>query len=357
VKIVMWELNQNDKKRDTGTKLCRLGLASQMPFNKRFGGIILSPNGTKCMSPADHQIIEKHGVGVVNCSWAKLEDVPFARLKSGGDRLLPFLVAGNPTKYGQPFVLSSVEAIAAALFIAGFEEDSRTLMARFKWGESFFQLNEDALRAYSKCANADEVIEEQKRLMAEISSESRDARQAKAALEGKSASDDYMAGMDLPSYSDGEEYADSEGGEAGERQEAGEGTGSSVERRTGKREGRWRKEEEEATESVLEFGNEGAGPNEGGTLEAAVVAAEVAVAAAVVAGTEGGERETETSEAAEASAADAEANEDEDEDGDEPGLFECENECGFMGTFEECEKHEGICTATPPPDSDEDGEE
>jgi predicted RNA methylase/outer membrane protein OmpA-like peptidoglycan-associated protein len=44
----------------------------------------------------------------------------------------------------------------------------------------------------------------------------------------------------------------------------------------------------------------------------------------------------------------------EDEEEDEPGLFECENECGFMGTFEECEAHEGICTATPPPDSDDD---
>eukprot|EP01051_Picozoa_sp_SAG22_P036005 SAG22_NODE_17213_length_309_cov_0.966667_1_plen_29_part_01 len=29
---------------------------------------------------------------MVNCSWAKLSDVPFTKMKSGGDRLLPFLL-------------------------------------------------------------------------------------------------------------------------------------------------------------------------------------------------------------------------------------------------------------------------
>ena len=49
-------------------------------------------------------------------------------------------VAANPTKYGQACVLSSCEAIAAALYIAGFPHDARLVMEKFKWGDSFFQL-------------------------------------------------------------------------------------------------------------------------------------------------------------------------------------------------------------------------
>lgn len=51
----------------------------------------------------------------------------------------------------------SAEAFAAALFIVGFKEDARTIMARFKWGGTFFQLNESKLEAYSKCKDGAEV--------------------------------------------------------------------------------------------------------------------------------------------------------------------------------------------------------
>lgn len=34
---------------------------------------------------------------------------------------------------GQPCTLSSVEAMAAALYICGVEDDARTIMARFHW--------------------------------------------------------------------------------------------------------------------------------------------------------------------------------------------------------------------------------
>jgi pre-rRNA-processing protein TSR3 len=149
-------MNQNDTRRDTGSKLCRFGMARRLHMRDHFGGIILSPAATRTVSRADRELIGQHGCGVVNCSWAKLGEVPFQKmkvqalappspaparaaigrpspsaltlwlaavghaLKSGGDRLLPFLLAANPTKYGQPMTLSSAEALAAALFIAGF---------------------------------------------------------------------------------------------------------------------------------------------------------------------------------------------------------------------------------------------
>ena len=125
---------------------------------------MLNPFSETAFSPADRQRIEQHGLVALDCSWEHAEKVLSGHVR-GTSRCLPLLVAGNPVNFGKPTKLTTVEALAAALIIAGFEEEARELLSIFTWGHTFLDLNSERLEKYSTAKNSAEVVELQKTFM------------------------------------------------------------------------------------------------------------------------------------------------------------------------------------------------
>lgn len=163
----MWDFGQCDAKRCTGRKLARFNLLKELRVTTGFGGVVLSPVGTLCVSREDQALMKQRGLAVVDCSWARLSDVPFVKLRCTAPRLLPWLVAANPVNYGRPCELSCVEALSAALIICGEEETGELLLSKFKWGHAFLSLNKELLKAYSKCEDSAGIISVQNSWLAQ----------------------------------------------------------------------------------------------------------------------------------------------------------------------------------------------
>lgn len=48
---------------------------------------VYSPAGKQCVSKEDHNLMNRKGLAVVDCSWARLDDVPFTKLRCSAPRL------------------------------------------------------------------------------------------------------------------------------------------------------------------------------------------------------------------------------------------------------------------------------
>ena len=168
--LVVFEYKHNDPKRDTGMKLVRQGLVRSIKPGDPFKGIVLSAYGRGLLSPGDSSLIGSAGLAAINCSWNRLDEItniPGGNLSR--HRKLPFLVAANPINYGKAYKLSSAEALAASLAIAGFEEEARQLTEKFSWDREFWKLNQEMISDYRMCKNSSEVEHAQQKYLDEKS--------------------------------------------------------------------------------------------------------------------------------------------------------------------------------------------
>ncbi|MFX0032380.1 MAG: DUF367 family protein [Candidatus Hodarchaeota archaeon] len=102
-------------------------------------GIFLNPFSKTLISLSDRSIILNYGLIVIDCSWNKILNLQMIETKN--QRKLPPLIASNPINYGKWEKLSSVEALAAALYITNFGDLADLILSKFSWGSQFKLLN------------------------------------------------------------------------------------------------------------------------------------------------------------------------------------------------------------------------
>jgi pre-rRNA-processing protein TSR3 len=167
LRIIVYHARQCDPRKCSALKLKRHGLARIVHQARRLprGAVILNPFSERAFSPADREQVYRKALVALDLSWKHADDVATLLSLPGSSRCLPYLVAANPVNYGKPTKLSTVEALAAALFIVGFEEKAEKLLSVFKWGSTFLSLNRELLEAYARARDSGEVVRLQELFM------------------------------------------------------------------------------------------------------------------------------------------------------------------------------------------------
>jgi len=137
---------------------------------------VLNPHAERALSPADADLANENALVALDCSWESAGEKMFSL--PGEHRALPYLVAANPVNFGRPMQLTTVEAFAAALAILGELDHAERIMAKFTWGETFLELNEEPLRRYAACEDSAEVVASRSNRSTSIGSSSAPGRSA-----------------------------------------------------------------------------------------------------------------------------------------------------------------------------------
>lgn len=178
-KAAAWDLNHCDAKRCSGKRLMRLGLMRELHVGQKHAGVVISPKAKTLISPADKPILEQYGAAVVEASWKRIEEVPWNRIGGVNARILPYLVAANPTNYGRPWRLNCVEALAACFVICGRRDWAEEVLATFSYGDAFLEINDAVLEKYAACKDEEEVKKAEAEWLEKIENEWRDDREEK----------------------------------------------------------------------------------------------------------------------------------------------------------------------------------
>ena len=155
--IYALEYGQDDPIKCTARKMIQMDLARGVnrKYHAADSTIVLNPYAHRAISPTDG---DAKGLLVVDCSWNQAKEVFFKRL-GGKHRRLPLLLAANPTNYAIVGRLSSLEALAASMYIIGYADDAKRYLSIYKWGPTFETPNHDPLEEYRKARSEDAILE------------------------------------------------------------------------------------------------------------------------------------------------------------------------------------------------------
>ena len=161
MKPLIYMLYQDDPFKCTAAKLVRFRLALPVKFVSRTT-IVLNPFSESPILKYDQTVADS--VCAIDCSWERADEVlKHHRLAAQGiARRLPAMLAANPTNYAKLGKLSSVEALAGALYILNEKELAAKMMDKFKWGHTFLELNADLLDDYADAETEEQVAELEK---------------------------------------------------------------------------------------------------------------------------------------------------------------------------------------------------
>ncbi|MGB1429519.1 MAG: ribosome biogenesis domain-containing protein [Nitrosopumilus sp.] len=87
----------------------------------------------------------------------ELANHAFSQKFNGIKRKLPPLLAGNPVNYSKLNKLTTAEALSGSLYILGFKAQSLELLNKFKWGHTFYELNQNLLNDYSESTTEEDI--------------------------------------------------------------------------------------------------------------------------------------------------------------------------------------------------------
>lgn len=156
IPLISYRDNTCDPRKCTIKRLERYGFVRVVPSFRQVpkGTLLLDPTAGVVISPADRRWVRT--ITALDCSWEVLEREELSIFR--GRRALPFLVAANPVNFGKPFVLSSVEALAAALIILGEQEQAELILSKVPFGIRFLEVNAEPLAEYAAAVDSAGVL-------------------------------------------------------------------------------------------------------------------------------------------------------------------------------------------------------
>lgn len=145
---------QDDPSKCTAAKLVKFGIAERI---KHLTGkdMILNPFADEFVLKTDREIT--NAITGIDCSWELAQNM-FLKKFAGISRKLPPLLAGNPVNYSKIGKLTTAEAIAGALYIMDYKDLAHSIVDKFKWGHTFFDLNQYLLEDYANAKTIEDVV-------------------------------------------------------------------------------------------------------------------------------------------------------------------------------------------------------